>query len=96
MKAQPVWHGTPQEANDLANSLANNCACEFGQLGTRVATCAAHAMIEDQRTLDGLVFARYMAERLVAEEFGAAEGVAGECSSSRVGGGLAGRPRSGP
>jgi hypothetical protein len=26
-------------------------------------------MMEDQRTLDGLVFARYMAERLVAQEF---------------------------
>jgi hypothetical protein len=69
MKAQPVWHGTPQEANDLVNSLANNCACEFGQSGVRLSTCAAHAMIEDQRTLDGLVFARYMAECLLAQEF---------------------------
>ena len=69
MKTQPAWHGTPQEANDLADSLAHNCACEFGQMGDRLATCDAHAMIEDQRTLDGLVFARYMAERLIAQEF---------------------------
>jgi len=64
-----VWHGTPQEAISLANALTNNCACEFGHMGTRLTTCAAHAMIEDQRTLDGLVFARYMVERLIAQEF---------------------------
>jgi hypothetical protein len=27
-------------------------------------------MLEDQRTLDGLVFARYITERLIAQEFG--------------------------
>jgi hypothetical protein len=69
VKAQPVWHGTAQEGNDLVKSLANNCACEFGQFGARLSTCAAHAMMEDQRTLDGLVFARYMVERLLAQEF---------------------------
>jgi hypothetical protein len=73
VKTQPAWHGTPQEANDLADSLAHNCACEFGHMGARLATCAAHAMIEDQRTLDGLLFARYMAERLIAQEFGLPE-----------------------
>jgi hypothetical protein len=26
-------------------------------------------MMEDQRTLDGLLFARYMVERLLAQEF---------------------------
>jgi hypothetical protein len=30
-------------------------------------------MLEDQRTLDRLLFARYMAERLAAQEFGLAE-----------------------
>jgi hypothetical protein len=69
VKAQPIWHGTRQEANDLVNSLANNCACEYGQFGARLSTCAAHAMMEDQRTLDGLLFARYMVERLLAQEF---------------------------
>jgi hypothetical protein len=29
-------------------------------------------MVEDQRVLDGLLFARYMVDRLIAEELGAA------------------------
>jgi hypothetical protein len=39
-------------------------------MGVRLLTCEAHAMIGDQRTLDGLVFARYMLGRLLDEEFG--------------------------
>ena len=70
MKAQSIWHGTPREANDLATAIANNCTCEFGHMGARLVTCAAHGMLEDQRTLDGLVFARYITERLIAQEFG--------------------------
>lgn len=72
MKVETVWHGSVQEASDLANALANNCDCEFGQMGVRVATCRAHAMVEDQRVLDGLLFARYMVDRLIAEELGVA------------------------
>jgi hypothetical protein len=70
---QPVWHGSPQEGCDLVSSLANNCACEFGQTGIRLTTCAAHAMAQDQRALDGLVFGRFMAARLIAQEFGLSE-----------------------
>jgi hypothetical protein len=68
VKTQPVWHGTSEQAVELANALAHNCACEFGALGDRVVTCAAHTIIEDQRLLDGLAFARYMAQRLVEQE----------------------------
>jgi hypothetical protein len=35
-----------------------------------MSTCSAHAMIEDQRMLDGLAFGRYIAKRLVEQEFG--------------------------
>ena len=31
--------------------------------------CPAHTMIEDQRLLDGLAFGRYIAKRLVEQEF---------------------------
>ncbi len=70
MSMQVVWHGTQQEAFDLVNAIARNCTCEFGLMGVRLATCAPHRMLtEDQRALNGLLFARRMAERLNSEEF---------------------------
>jgi hypothetical protein len=70
MTSQVVWHGTQQESFDLVNAIARNCTCEFGLMGVRLATCAPHRMLtEDQRALNGLLFARQMAERLRNEEF---------------------------
>ncbi len=70
MSMQVVWHGTQQESFDLVNAIARNCICEFGLMGVRLATCAPHRMLtEDQRALNGLLFARRMAERLNREEF---------------------------
>ncbi|MCA1644065.1 MAG: hypothetical protein LC797_00905 [Chloroflexi bacterium] len=44
-------------------------------MGVRLATCAPHRMLtEDQRALNGLLFARRMAERLNREEFTRAKG----------------------
>ena len=70
MAMQVVWHGTQQESFDLVNAIARNCTCEFGLMGVRLATCAPHRMLtEDQRALNGLLFARRMQERLRREEF---------------------------
>jgi hypothetical protein len=70
MTMQVVWHGSQQESFDLVNAIARNCTCEFGLMGVRLATCAPHLMLtEDQRALNGLLFARRMAERLRREEF---------------------------
>ena len=70
MTMQVVWHGTQQESFDLVNAIARNCTCEFGLMGVRLATCAPHRMLtEDQRALNGLLFARRMQERLRREEF---------------------------
>lgn len=70
MATQVVWHGTQQESFDLVNAIARNCTCEFGLMGVRLATCAPHRMLtEDQRALNGLLFARRMQERLRREEF---------------------------
>ena len=67
---QVVWHGSQQESFDLVNAIARNCTCEFGLMGVRLATCAPHRMLtEDQRALNGLLFARRMQERLRHEEF---------------------------
>ena len=70
MAPQVFWHGSQQESFDLVNAVARNCTCEFGLMGVRLATCAPHRMLtEDQRALNGLLFARRMAERLRNEEF---------------------------
>src|SRR4051812_15182272 len=70
MIPQVVWHGTQPESFDLVNAIARNCTCEFGLMGVRLTTCAPHRMLtEDQRALNGLLFARRMADRLRHEEF---------------------------
>jgi hypothetical protein len=77
MAMQVVWHGTQQESFDLVNAIARNCTCEFGLMGVRLATCAPHRMLtEDQRALNGLLFARRMQERLRREEFSRAKSAA--------------------
>jgi hypothetical protein len=43
-------------------------------MGVRLVTCAPHRMLtDDQRALNGLLFARRMAQRLLGEEFSAVE-----------------------
>ena len=65
-----IWHGTQQDSFDLVNAIARNCTCSFNGAGARVATCAPHHMLsDDQRALDGLLFARSIVERLRAEEW---------------------------
>ncbi len=65
-----TWNGTQQESILLLTAIGRNCTCEFGFMGSRLKTCSVHQMlVEDQRALDGLLFARHMAERLRAEEF---------------------------
>jgi hypothetical protein len=64
-----VWHGTEDDALDLMNALARNCTCELGPEGERVVTCAAHQVIADQRALDRLLFARFIADRLRSQEW---------------------------
>ena len=74
MPSQVVWNGTQEESFALVNAIARNCTCEFGLMGVRLSTCAPHRMLtEDQRALNGLLFARKMLDRLLREEFSSAE-----------------------
>ncbi len=64
-----TWHGTTVEWEALANAAERNCSCVRDGLGRVLSRCAAHEMIErDQRALDGLLFARHIASRLIQEE----------------------------
>ncbi len=62
------WHGTEEEIHLLFNALSRNCACGVGPDGTRQ-FCGPHLMLlEDQRALDGLLFARRTRARWIAQE----------------------------
>ncbi len=68
--ASVVWHGTQSEAFELVQVLSRNCSCVLTVEGVRISTCAPHEMLAtDQRAIDGLLFARTIADRLVDEEF---------------------------
>ncbi len=63
------WHGTRAESEALLAAIRAHCTCQFGVLGVRLSTCPPHQMmVEDQRALDGLVYARRMRARLWADE----------------------------
>jgi hypothetical protein len=63
------WHGTNQEAFDLRQAIVRHCACQLGLLGAPLSGCAAHRLLEEQRTLDGLLYGRRIANRLRHEEW---------------------------
>ena len=70
MSRHIAWHGTADEAVALLHALSHNCACKIVD-GRTIAPCSGHRMLAlDQRAIDGLVFVRRIAERLLAEEFG--------------------------
>ena len=63
------WYGTTDEALALLHALSAHCACQVKD-GRTVAACSGHAMLaRDQRAINGLLFMRRMAARLLAEEF---------------------------
>ena len=72
MPRRITWNGTTDEAVALLASLSRHCECHIEQ-GRTVAACASHKMLAyDQRAIDGLLFMRRLAARLLAEEFDAA------------------------
>src|SRR5262249_14689902 len=67
---RPLWHGTLVESAELLRAVARNCTCTPVKTPERLAVCASHQMLgEDQRALDGLLFARFLSKRLKREEF---------------------------
>ncbi len=67
-----IWHGTQSETFELLQALSRNCSCVVTAEGVRLSTCAPHQMlVNEQRAIDGLLFARRIRERLQGEEFAA-------------------------
>lgn len=70
MASSVLWHGSQSEALELLQALSRNCSCVVTAEGVRLSTCPPHRMLsDDQRAIDGLLFARRIAARLRAEEF---------------------------
>ena len=59
------WNGTEAELLVLVDVLGRHCACK----GVRGGLCSPHGMLTEQRSVDGLVFGRRIAQRLLREEF---------------------------
>jgi hypothetical protein len=69
MARRITWNGTTDEALALLHALREHCDCRIED-GRTVGACSVHAMLaSDQRAIDGLLFMRRMAARLLAEEF---------------------------
>jgi hypothetical protein len=49
-------------------ALARHCACEGAADDVRRSSCPSHALLLDQRSIDRLLFARRIADRLRREE----------------------------
>lgn len=64
-----AWHGTEEEAYDLHAAMANNCAWPECEPDWIAKDCPVHGILDDQKTLDRLVFARRYAERLDDQEW---------------------------
>jgi hypothetical protein len=65
-----VWNGTSDEALALLHAVRVHCECRVENRRI-VTSCVAHDMIaHDQRAVDGLLFMRRMATRLLTEERG--------------------------
>ncbi|GAC1329437.1 MAG: hypothetical protein NVSMB2_28470 [Chloroflexota bacterium] len=69
MTRRTNWYGTNDEALALLQALNAHCECRV-ETGRTVAPCGGHHMLaRDQRAVDGLLFMRRMAARLLVEEF---------------------------
>jgi hypothetical protein len=59
-----IWNGTPSEYLELVCILDRNCECEQG-----MTPCGAHALRDDQRALNGLLYGRRLAAQFGYEEW---------------------------
>jgi hypothetical protein len=69
MARRIAWNGTSDEALALLQALSEHCSCSV-EAGRITSACAGHyTLAHDQRAVDGLLFMRRMAARLLLEEF---------------------------
>ena len=62
-----VWRESRPLALELLHVLKEHCTCHLLEAGR--GHCGAHDLLFDQRSVDGLLFGRWLAVRLMREEF---------------------------
>ena len=80
LKCPPTSPGMARKRSRLHWSTpSRNCTCQFGLMRVRLNVCPPHQMLtDDQRALNGLLFARHNLSRLLLEEFEVTQEPAGE------------------
>ena len=68
MVVAAIFRGDRAQVRALMLAVEHNCSCEISPEGLVSGNCFAHQALLDQRWLDGLLFARWLHERLEAEE----------------------------
>jgi hypothetical protein len=64
------FHGTDSERSDLLACLNRQCQCTYAPSGARMTCCPGHhALVEDQKFCDRLVFMRRQRFLLIGQEF---------------------------
>lgn len=64
-----VWNGPHAELVRLAVAIDNYCDCPKAADGTVSRTCAAHQLLNDQRTMDHLAFVATVREHYLRGEW---------------------------
>ncbi len=65
-----IWRGREAQAFELLQALNRHCSCVTTPRGGLKAMCPGHQMlVDDERAINGFLFARHIASRLQAEEF---------------------------
>lgn len=72
MPSSTTWPGTDVEIVALLGAADRHCTCRYRR-DRLVGACPAHEMLSHPRIVHGLVFARRIADRLLAEEFASTE-----------------------
>lgn len=63
------FRGSDDEAKELLLAIDTNCHCEYNTAGVVQRLCGAHEILNEQRSLDGLLFMRRKRDCLEREEW---------------------------
>ena len=63
-----TWRGTNEEFARLRQAIERNCQCVEGMFGLPPTTCAAHAMLSQQSTLDHLLYVYRTRRQFITRE----------------------------
>lgn len=66
MVAAAIFRGDLEQLQDLMRAIERNCTCDPTVPN---GACPAHRAVLEQRFLDGLLFASWLRERLLADEW---------------------------